>query len=144
MAVTASAYNDGKKKILDGTIDLNSDTITVSLHTSTYSPNIDAHTFFSDLTNELAASGGYTAGGKELAGKLVSADDSNDRGVFDASDRIWPALTPSAGFRYGIIYKDTGVAATSPLIAYIDFGTDQDPAGSDFIIQWHVDGILYI
>lgn len=144
MALTVSAYNDGKMKILDGTIDLDTDTIKVSLHTSAYSPNIDTHTFFSDLSNELAASGGYTAGGEALASKAVSADDANDRGVFDAADLNWTALTPSAAFRYGVIYKDTGVAATSPLIAYINFGTDQDPAGSDFTIQWHADGILYI
>ncbi len=144
MAVSISAYNDGKMKILDGTIDLDSDTHKVSLHTSTYSPNIDAHTFFSDLTNELAASGGYTSGGESLASKTVAADDSNDRGVFDAADLTWSALTPSAAFRYGVIYKDTGVTTTSPLIAYIDFGADQDPAGSDFTIQWNVDGILYI
>ena len=144
MAVTIIAYNDGKMKILDGTIDLDSDTIKVSLHTSTYSPDRDAHTFFSDLSNELAGSGGYTAGGGALASKTVSADDTNDRGVFDAADLTWSELTPSAAFRYGVIYKDTGTPSASPLIAYIDFGADQNPSGSDFTIQWHTDGILYI
>lgn len=144
MTVTITAYNDGKMKILDGTIDLDTDAIKVSLHTSTYSPDIDGHTFFSDLDNELGASGGYTAGGETLASKTVSADDTNDRGVFDAADLTWNALTPSAAYRYGVVYKDTGVSSTSPLIAYLDFGANQDPAGSDFTIQWHTDGILYI
>ena len=144
MAVTITAYNDGKMKLLDGSIDLDTDTIKVSLHTSAYSPDIDAHTFFSVMSNELSSSGGYTAGGDALASKSVNADDTNDRAVFDAADLTWSALTPSSAFRYGVIYKDTGTAATSPLIAYIDFDANQDPAGSDFTIQWHADGILYI
>ena len=144
MTVTVTAFNDGKMKILDGTIDLDTDTIKVSLHTSTYSPNIDTHTFFSDLTNELDASGGYTAGGAALASRVVTADDTNDRGVFDAANLSWSALTPSAAFRYAVIYKDSGLSTTSPLIAYIDFGADQNPAGSAFTILWHADGILYI
>ncbi|MDH3943707.1 MAG: hypothetical protein OEV06_06430 [Anaerolineae bacterium] len=144
MAVTISAYNDGKMKLLDGAIDLDNDTIKLSLHTSSYSPDIDGHTFFSDISNELAASGNYTAGGKALSGKSVTADDVNDRAVFDGDDVSWAALTPSAAFRYGVIYKDSGVSTTSPLIAYLDFGADQNPAGSDFTVQWHADGILYI
>lgn len=144
MAVTIFAYNDGKLGLLNGSIDLDSDTIKVSLHTSSYTPDIDNDNFFDDLSNELSASGGYTAGGESLAAKIVTADDSNDRAVWDADDLTWSALTPSAAFRYGVIYQDTGAPSTSALIAYLDFGADQDPAGSDFKIQWHVDGILYI
>ena len=141
MAATIIAYNDGKMNILDGDIDLDSDTIKVSLHTSSYSPDKDAHTTTADLSNELAASGNYTSGGESLASKTVTADDSNDRGVWDAADLTWTALTPSAAFRYGVIYSST---ASNKLIAYIDFGADQNPGGSDFTIQWSSDGIMYI
>ncbi len=144
MAVNIYAYNEGKRGLLSAWIDLAGDTIKVALCTSGYSPDIDAHVYFDDITNELAASGGYAAGGKSLGSKTVVADDTNDRGVFDASDLTWTALTPSAAFRYGIIYKDSGTPSTSDLVAYIDFGSDQDPGGSDFTISWHADGILYV
>ncbi|MBW8012499.1 MAG: hypothetical protein FVQ83_14885 [Chloroflexi bacterium] len=144
MAVTITAYNDSKMAILRGWIDLAGSTIKVALVTSSYSPDIDTHDNFDDITNELAASGNYTAGGEALTSKTVVADDTNDRGKFDAADLTWTALTPSAAFRYGIIYRDSGAPSTSRVIAYIDFGADQDPGGSDFTIQWHADGILYI
>ena len=145
MASTITAYNDGKKYILNGAVDLDTDTIKVSLHTSTYSPDIDADDFHDDATNELAASGNYTAGGEALASKTAVADDANNRGVWDAADLTWTALTPSAPFRYGVIHKVRGGASSADeLIAYIDFGANQDPAGSGFTIQWHADGILYI
>jgi hypothetical protein len=59
----------------------------------------------------------------------------------DAADVTWSALN-KADVRYAIIYKDTGTAATSPLIGYVDFGATQAPAGVDFIIQWGAAGVL--
>ncbi|MBW8034493.1 MAG: hypothetical protein FVQ79_02185 [Planctomycetes bacterium] len=144
MAVNIYAYNDGKMGILNGWIDLAGDIIKVALCTSSYTPDIDVHDNFDDITNELGASGNYTAGGATLGSKTAAADDTNDRGVFDAADLTWTALTPSAAFRYGIIYRSTGTPSTSRLIAYIDFGADQNPGGSNFTIAWHADGILYI
>ena len=45
--------------------------------------------------------------------------------------------------RYAIIYDaQTGVAATSPLIAYVDFGTDVVSTGATFTITWAAAGIL--
>jgi hypothetical protein len=37
-----------------------------------------------------------------------------------------------------VIYKDTGVSGTSPLIAYIDTGTNfpVTPNGGDITVQW--------
>ena len=41
-----------------------------------------------------------------------------------------------------MIYKDTGNAATSPLIAYIDLTTPVTPNGGDINITWNASGIL--
>ena len=41
--------------------------LTLTLHTSTYTPNIATHTSVADLTNELGSGSGYTAGGTTLA-----------------------------------------------------------------------------
>jgi len=132
-------YNGFKKKILDGEINLATDTIKVMLVTSTYVPNIDTHLFKSDVTNEVVGTG-YTAGGATITNPVVSQDNTDNEGVYDADDISWPASTITA--RGAVIYKDTGVASTSPLIAYIDFGADKSTSNGILTIQFNAEGIL--
>lgn len=132
-------YNAFKKNIMNGGIDLDTDTIKVAIVTSSYSPDQDAHEYFDDVTNEVT-SDNYTAGGAELANKAVTQDNTDNEGVFDADDASWTGVTFTA--RGAVIYKSTGTAATSPLIAYIDFGEDLSPSAQDFTIQWGTEGIV--
>lgn len=128
-------------------IDYLSDTIKVALHTSTYTPVQDTHEFFSSATNELAGGSGYTAGGATLASKTVTYDSATNKVVFDAADVTWTASGGNIGpFRYGVIYKDTGTGSTSPLIAYVDFASDQTiTTGNTGTIVWDAtDGVFKI
>jgi hypothetical protein len=125
---------------MDGSIDLDTDDIKVALVTSTYTPDQDAHDFFDDITNEVGASGSYAAGGSSLAGKAVTQDNTDNEGVFDANDLAFTSATITA--RAAILYKNTGVASTSPLIAYIDFGSNQSSSTGTFTIIWDSEGIL--
>jgi hypothetical protein len=134
-------YNIFKSELLKGNIDLENDTIRVALLTSSYTPNIDTHKDFADLTNEVSETGtGYTAGGKALTTKAVTKDTTDDEGVFDADNVTWADSSITA--RYAVIYKDTGVAATSTLIGYIDFATNQISDSGDFTIQWAEEEII--
>lgn len=132
-------FNSFKMKIMNGSIDLDTDTIKVALVTSTYTPNQDTHVFFSDVTNEVTGTG-YTAGGAALAGKAVTQDDTDNEGVFDANDVSWTTATITA--RAAVLYKDTGTGSTSPLICYIDFGADKVSTAGTFTIAWNAEGIL--
>jgi hypothetical protein len=128
---------------MDADLDWVADTIKVSLHTSSYTPDLDAHDFANDLTNELASSGNYTTGGASLSNKSRSFDTSSNQERLDADDLTWTSLTPSGAFRYGVIYKSRGGASSADeLIALIDFGSNQDPGGNNFVIQWNSSGIL--
>jgi hypothetical protein len=133
-------YNSFKKKIMDGSIDLDTDTIKVALVSSSYTPSADNHDFFDDITNEVSNSGTYAAGGATLANKAVTQDNTDDEGVFDADDVAWTSTSITA--RYAIVYKSTGTASTSPLIAAIDFGSDQTSTSGTFTITWAAEGIL--
>lgn len=135
-------YNDFKRAILAGEIDLDTggNTIKVALVTSSYSPNIDTHTHYDDVTNEVANGNGYTTGGNTLASQAVTVDNTDDEGVFDASDTNWASSTITA--RGAVVYKDTGTASTSPLIAYVDFGSDQSSSSGNFTISWNSEGIV--
>ena len=132
-------YNKGKTEILNGGIDLLNDDIYVALVTSSYTPDKDSDDYFGDVDNEVSGAG-YVA--KALANKSITQDDANDRAKFDADDAIWTTATFTA--RAAIIYKHTGAAATSTLIAYVDFGEDYSATAEDFTIEWDSDGILYL
>lgn len=132
-------YNSFKRDIMDGSIDLNTDDIQVALVTSSYTPNIDTHDNFDDITNEVSGTG-YTAGGADLANEAVTVDTTDDEGVFDADDVTWSSSTITA--RGAVLYKNTGTPSTSKLICYFDFGSDKVSSSGNFTIAWNAEGIL--
>lgn len=135
-------YNSFKRDIMNGSIDLDSDTIKCMLVTSSYTPNIDSHDKRDDVTNEVSGTG-YTAGGATLANKSVSADNTDDEGVFDADDVVWSTATITA--RGAVLYKSRGGASSADeLIAYIDFGSDISSTADNFTITWNAEGIINI
>ena len=139
--MTSFLYNAGKIALLSGGVNLVNDAIKVALFTSGYVPDKDSDENFDDVTNEVSGSG-YTAGGKTLTGASTEQDDDNDRAILRADNLSWPVATFTA--RAAVIYKDTGSAATSLLVAYVDFGDDQSVSGEDFTLEWHQDGVLYL
>lgn len=131
-------YNKAKQLFLKGDIDLDSP-CNVALVLSGYSPNIDTHDYFDDITNE-ASGAGYTAGGITLSSTTVILDTTGDEAEFDAADITWSSSTITA--RGAVLYRNTGTASTSPLIAYFDFGSDQSSSSGNFTITWNSEGLL--
>ena len=138
--MASAIYNEYKKEI--GNIAWNTATVKAMLVDNTYTLDIDTHSQKDEIdTLAVEISGtGYTAGGMALANKAITRDDVNDWSKFDADDVIWSASTLTA--RGAIIYLDTGVPATSTLIAYVDFVSDKVSSAGDFVIQWHTDGVF--
>ena len=134
-------YNFGKGEILKGNIDLESDTIKVAFMDTTYTADVDADHYYSDVSAEVAS--GSTD--QTLASKAVTVDDTNNRAEFDAADISVADETITGGTDKMVIYKDTGVAATSPLIACIDIaeGTLR-PLDGTLAITWNTEGIFAI
>lgn len=133
-------YNNAREALLNGDIDLTSDTIKVALVTASYTPDQDAHDAWDDVSANEVSSSGYTAGGATLSSKTVTQDNTNDRAVFDAADVSWTGVTFST--RYGVVYKDTGTPATSLLIALLDWGSTKSPSAENFSLTWDANGIL--
>jgi hypothetical protein len=135
-------YNYAKTYLMNGAVDLDTDTIHVALVTSAYTPNIDTHDFFNDVTNEVTGTG-YTAGGQALASKTVTVDTTNDRGVFDSADPSWTTATITA--RAAVLYKKRGGASSADeLIGYWDFGADIVSTAGTFTIAVNANGWFYI
>lgn len=121
-------YPLGKKAFLDGDIDLLSDDIKAALLTSSYSYSA-AHQYRSDLGANILTDGVSP----NLSTKSTTA------GVFDADNTTLPTVTGSQTAAKLVLFKDTGNAATSPLIAYWDTGVTGFPfptTGGDITITW--------
>ncbi len=145
MAATIKCYGNAGKHIANGDLDWAGDVIKLALCTTAYTPNQGTDEFFSAISGEIAGTGGYTTGGFTLSGCARSYDSGTREERYDANDVSSAALTPSAAFRYGIVYDSSpGSAGTDFLLAYINFGADQDPAGLPFAIQWATTGVFYI
>lgn len=116
---------------------LNLDSAKLALLADTYTPDIDAHSVWGDVSaHEIAGTTGYSAGGAALGGTI---SESGGLYVFDAPDLTFSAL--EATFAYGVIYADvTGY----PLFAYTSFssGVSITITGYDFVIKWASAGII--
>lgn len=147
-------YNEAKRKFLDGTLDLTSDTIKVMLVTSAYVANVDDvfvdeaganEPIDEELTGTGYAAGHGNSGRLTLANKAFSTDDANDRGEFDnTADATWTGI--DAGTAAAVIVHREGTAndTTALLIAYIDTGGFPVVTnGGDLTIQWNAEGIIH-
>lgn len=123
----------------DGPMDLLSDTIKQSLHTSTWSPNQSTNETKTDATNELSTANGYTAGGYTLLSKTYAA--SSLVTTFDAADPSW-TLSGAITFRHGPVWDDTPTSPADPLILNVDTGGDQTLNAIPLAMQLNASGLF--
>lgn len=120
-------YDKGRKKFLEGGIAWLTDNIkAVLVDTGAYTVDTVNHEFLSDI-----------AAGARIATSPNLASKTSTNGVADAADTTVTAVT-GVTVEAIVIYKDTGVAATSPLICYIDVasGLPFTPTGVDVLLAW--------
>lgn len=138
---TGSRYGRVGGQFAAANINWTSHTIKVALCSSSYTPDLDAHEFFSSVTNELTTANGYTAGGAVLGTKTTAYLSADKQTALRAANTVW---TPAAGetltARYAVVYRDTGSAATSPLIMLLDFGVNVPATGAPLTIDWNDTG----
>lgn len=141
--VTHLMYYSAIKGQWDGTansvFDLDTDTIKVSAHTNTYSPNQDTHDFFDDVTNEVTGTN-YTAGGETLG--TVTVTRSTGTVTFDAADVTW--TQHASGFstaRKFVVYRSTGTAGTSRLFSVVTADNDVGNVTGNLTLSWNASGI---
>jgi hypothetical protein len=91
------------------------------LVTSSYTEDRGAHSKRSSITNEVAASGGYTAGGVALT-LSASLNTTTHILTLTIPTATWASSTITA--RKLIVYRTTGTAANDNLVCCVDNGTD--------------------
>lgn len=126
--MASAIYDKGRQKFLEGGIAWLTDSIkVVAVDNGAYTVNLSTHEFLSDI-----------AGGARIGTTGNLANKTSTAGVADADDITITGLSGTS-VESLVIYKDTGVASTSPLICYIDTasaGLPFTPNGGDVTFQW--------
>lgn len=130
--MASGIYNRFKANLMNKVVDLEGDTIKVTLYDDSHSFTATDTDYTTD--NELATTGGYTQGGATLASKAVTEAATTK---WDADDTAWTSATFTA--YHAVIYDST---AGNDLIASIDFGGAKTVAAGTFTIQWNASGII--
>lgn len=90
MSVVANLFQSALDQALQGNINWPTDTIKMALLTSSATPSLSTWVHYSDLTNEVAAGGGYTTGGTTLGTKTHAETAANSWGT------TWATTNPQA------------------------------------------------
>lgn len=119
-------YRKGAEKIIKAEINLLTNDIKAVLLKNTYTPNLSAHEFYADVVADIVGS------------PVALANKSVGLGVFDADNTTFASVPSGHTANYIAIFKNTGVDATSPLLALIDTATNLPATtnGGDIKAQW--------
>ena len=137
--MASGAYAKGIEQHLAGSLDWDADTIKVMAAKTGATLNKDGHNFLSDVNaNRYVGTTDQTAGSK-----TNTIDTSNDRVELNFGQVTFAAvaLDGSNNVIAFITYKDTGSAATSPLIAFDDTA-DIIPNGTDINYTPNPEGLV--
>lgn len=140
---TAKFYGNALKAAWGKLIDFDSDTLKMTLHTSSYTPDLLTHDYQDDLTNEVANGNGYTTGGATLANAsitLVTAANAPAWAVGTAY-KLGQLVrkTTTNGHIYRCIVAGTSHAATEPT-----WPTNPGEDVTDGTAKWEEAGSCYI
>ncbi len=130
--MASGIYNRLKANLMNKVVDLEADTIKVTLYDNSHSFTASDTDYTTN--NELATTGGYTQGGATLASKAVTEAATTK---WDAADVAWTSATFTA--YHAVIWDST---AGNDLIASIDFGGAKIVAAGTFTIQFDAAGII--
>jgi hypothetical protein len=147
-------FTHGKRAIADqaaaDAINLVGTTVKIALVDSTYAPSPDDQFVddgsANDVTSHEISVTGYTggfggSGRKSLAGKSITADLTNDRAEFDATDVTWTALGTGATIGGAVLIKERTADTDSQVIAFFDL-TNTPTNGGDVTLSFNVEGLL--
>lgn len=128
MAISTAFCTSFKQGLMQGLHDFDNPgghTFKIALYTS--SATLGASTTAYSATDEVAATGGYTAGGNTLT--AVTPTTSGTTAYTDFADTTWSASTITANG--ALIYNNTSANAACVVLA---FGSDKSSSNGDFTI----------
>jgi hypothetical protein len=139
-------YNEAKKYLLTGDIDLDASTFRMGLYTSASNAATATLSVKGSVTNEVTEANGYSSSGKALTYSFgVGASASEYR--FDATAVIWTATGGNiANIKYAVIWEEGASAGVRRLLCYSQLTTSQFTltTGNTLTISTPANGIFEI
>jgi hypothetical protein len=141
-----AVYGHALEKILDGTIDLDTDSFRMVLVGTGYTPNQNTDDAWSDISANEISGTGYTANGKALTTGLTR---SNLVATFDVDDQTWTTSTLS-NVAYAVIVRDAddnGALATTDIplcFCELEDGSSLSSSSDDFSVTINASGVFTI
>jgi hypothetical protein len=121
-------YNAAKKNLMNGLIDLDTDTWKMSLYTSASNAATAVATVsvMSSLTNQVAEAFGYSSSGKALTGVTWATGASASEMRFDCTAVVWTATGGSiSAVKFAVIWKQGAAATDRKLLCFSQLSTAQ-------------------
>lgn len=119
-------YNEGKKYLMSGDIDLNTDTFKMGLFTSASNAATATLSVKGSVSNEVTEANGYSSSGKALTGVTWTAGASASEMRFDCTALIWSANGGNiANVKFAVIWKQGASAGGHKLLCYSQLSTSQ-------------------
>lgn len=119
-------YNEAKKYIMQGDIDLNSSTLRMALYTSASNFATATLSRHDQVTNEVSEGNGYSSSGKALASVTWTAGASASEMRLNAAALVWTATGGSlANIKAAVIFIEGASAGARKLLCYSQLSTSQ-------------------
>jgi hypothetical protein len=119
-------YNEAKKYLMTGDIDLNTSNFRMSLHTSASNAATNTLSTKGSVDNEIADGNGYSTSGKALASITWTAGASASEMRFNAAALVWTASGGNiANIRYAVIWTSGASAGARKLLCRSALSTAQ-------------------
>ncbi len=146
MAATAwTFYNEAKKKIGNGTIQLDTGIWKMQLHTSASDASTATLSVASEPTGEIAVAGGYAAGGKTIAGVAWTIAGDPASVMWDATDLVFTASGANLSIvKYAVIHNSVSAVTSGHLLCWSRLSTAEFSvtSGNTLTIQFATAGIF--
>ena len=138
-------YNEAKKYLMQGDIDLNAATFKMGLYTSASNANTATLSRHDEVTNEVTEANGYSSSGKTLTGVTWTAGASASEMRFNASALFWSANGGNiANVKFAVIWIQGASAGARKLLCRSQLSTSQFTitAGNRLTITPSANGIF--
>ena len=144
--MTTNLYGLGLKAIVTQDVNWETDTVKVALTNNYFfdATRQDTEDFWVDVEGfEVSPSGTYVAGGAALTTAAPTYNDALNAVLLSATANVvWTGATITA--TGAIIYKDTGVNTTSPLLAHINFNGSKAATDGSFTLDFTTNPVIKI
>lgn len=143
MAATAfQVYNKAKKAIGGGVVQLGTTAMRLKLATSASNASTLGLSTFGSITNEIAAAGGYVAGGRSLASLVWTVGASAKQYKYAAANLVFTAVgAPLVNVKYAIVGVAGGACVCFCQLSSAQFTV---PTGQTLTVAFSSQGIFVL